>query len=539
MLNSHSLRVVRTLLFLLIFLPLFPLQSCRDKNHATLVSADNIIESRPDSAAILLDEIDINTLNKEDKAYYALLKTQADVKNDVFVSSDSLILLSKKYYQTHGDSRLLMRASFYLAYVYYYINRMNDAMFYVSESLDLANNLNDYYWMAKSAELISLILTKTCNYPLSELYSRKAAEYFNKVGKIENNRFCECDVAVDLINQGKMREALSILDSLSALSDNSPALTLYITQSSIRPLYSTEQYVKQKQQLGLIPEESMRLEDFIFRSHIQGNDSAQAADIDKALRLSQNYSDSIMVHYARFQHQLNHGKYSEAARLGDSLLDMQSVIVRDVLRESAMSARSEYYIEKSYVKQHEATILRIVCTLITAIALLTIASSFIIYRLRLRARRAEFESGLSAMITQRKGDEKIVESLFRKQWHTINMLCNEYFEKGESEKTRSSIINSIEKELSKLREPKNLKQIESAVDSYMGNIISVLRSECDFLKEDDFRFLSLIYAGLSVRAVCLIMGIKYKNYYLKKSRLVKRIAESSSPSKELILSKLA
>ena len=62
--------------------------------------------------------------------------------------------------------------------------------------------------------------------------------------------------------------------------------------------------------------------------------------------------------------------------------------------------------------------------------------------------------------------------------------------------------------------------------------------EVPTLKEDDVVFLSLVFAGFSVRAVCLIIGIKYKNFYLRKSRLVKKISNSGAPHLDFFLNKL-
>lgn len=129
----------------------------------------------------------------------------------------------------------------------------------------------------------------------------------------------------------------------------------------------------------------------------------------------------------------------------------------------------------------------------------------------------------------------IVENLFKDRWATLNMLCNQYFERNDNERTRVMILNDIEKELTKFRNTKNLKEIEVAVDTYLGGIMSLLRAECAFLKEGDFVFLSLIFAGFSVKAVCLFTNIKYKLFYLKKSRLSKRISESDAPHKEVFL----
>ncbi len=118
------------------------------------------------------------------------------------------------------------------------------------------------------------------------------------------------------------------------------------------------------------------------------------------------------------------------------------------------------------------------------------------------------------------------------------MLCGQYFDIGDSPAARATALNNIGKELDKLRSRKNLSSIEDAVDMYMGNIMSMLRRECDFLKEDDLVFMSLLFAGLSSRAICLFLNMKYKFFYLKKSRLAKRIEASGAPHKDIFLCRM-
>lgn len=118
------------------------------------------------------------------------------------------------------------------------------------------------------------------------------------------------------------------------------------------------------------------------------------------------------------------------------------------------------------------------------------------------------------------------------------MLCDKYFDMENLGLDMTVILGKIQRELKRLKTKKNLNEIEKAVDSYMGNIMTMLRNECAFFKEDDFVFLSLVFAGFSSRAVCLLMDIKYKLFYLKRDRLSERIAESEVPHKVLFLSRI-
>ena len=135
--------------------------------------------------------------------------------------------------------------------------------------------------------------------------------------------------------------------------------------------------------------------------------------------------------------------------------------------------------------------------------------------------------------------ESTIENLFKDKWQMLNMLCNEFFERGDSARTRASIINNIDAEITKLRCPKNICNIEMTVNKYMNNIVEKLKEQCPMLKPDDIVFIMLVYAGFSPRAVCLFTGIKLKYFYTKKSRLIQRILSSSAPDKDIFAQKLS
>ena len=167
------------------------------------------------------------------------------------------------------------------------------------------------------------------------------------------------------------------------------------------------------------------------------------------------------------------------------------------------------------------------------------AAGYAYYRLRMKVKNAEIEAqmeslaNLSNEIARGHASSSVlttrIENLFHERWQTINFLCNEFFEKGDSEKTRAFIIKEVEKEIERLKTPLKLRQIEASVDECMDSIASRLRSQCaTLLKEDDIRFIVLIYAGFSPRAVCMFTGIKLKSFYTKRTRLITRISSSEA-----------
>lgn len=79
--------------------------------NTTLVQADSLMNLHPDSALNMLESISTDSLKtKADRAYHALLLTQARDKNYIVQTDDSLIQVAVRYYDTHENAPLQARA---------------------------------------------------------------------------------------------------------------------------------------------------------------------------------------------------------------------------------------------------------------------------------------------------------------------------------------------------------------------------------------------------------------------------------------------
>lgn len=87
--------------------------------NTTLVQADSLMASHPDSALHMLQGIPAESLKtKADRAYHALLLTQARDKNYIVQTDDSLIRIAVRYYDSMRDSKMQARAYYYWGSVY-------------------------------------------------------------------------------------------------------------------------------------------------------------------------------------------------------------------------------------------------------------------------------------------------------------------------------------------------------------------------------------------------------------------------------------
>lgn len=107
------------------------LTACAGKTgcNVILVRADSLMDSRPDSALNLLESISAGSLRtKADRAYHALLLTQARDKNYMVQTDDSLICSAITYYNQTGNTDLQARSYYYCGCVYRDMQKIDEAV---------------------------------------------------------------------------------------------------------------------------------------------------------------------------------------------------------------------------------------------------------------------------------------------------------------------------------------------------------------------------------------------------------------------------
>ena len=196
----------------------------------------------------------------------------------------------------------------------------------------------------------------------------------------------------------------------------------------------------------------------------------------------------------------------------------------------------EYEHQLDNSKENSRKVLWISAVLLLCVIIVSFLA-FIIAKRRLIRRRKDIEE-LSVLMSDRiernRELEAKVEALYGSRLDTLNMLCNEYFEKRDSEQMKITLYNEVEKYILALRDPKSLLELEGFVNRFLDNILDKVKDQLPELNKKDLIFLTYLYAGFSPRGVCIFTDIKIKNYYQRRSRLRERILASDAPDKELL-----
>lgn len=169
---------------------------------------------------------------------------------------------------------------------------------------------------------------------------------------------------------------------------------------------------------------------------------------------------------------------------------------------------------------------------IAVVSILGAAVWNVVCRRRYRRKAVALAADAAATRKKREDESKALAEerklLMRSRFTVFNSLCNEYFEKGDSELTRATLVGDIEKVLRSYRSLGMLKELKTAVNANMDGILSRAAEQIPSLTESDLQFLTYLYAGFSPRAVCLMTDSKLKNFYNRRTRLKERILASGA-----------
>jgi tetratricopeptide (TPR) repeat protein len=113
-----------------------------------LIQAEKQMDAYPDSALIILKELEENSscsqMSKKQYALWCLLLTQAQHKNYIEQTSDSLIRVAVDYFEKKNDKPHRMKAYYYNAVIYHDIGDSPHAQEYYLKALEAGKESSDH-----------------------------------------------------------------------------------------------------------------------------------------------------------------------------------------------------------------------------------------------------------------------------------------------------------------------------------------------------------------------------------------------------------
>ena len=176
---------MKNILFILALFLTFP--ACKDPKVVTdvLNRAEVLMNEHPDSSLTLLRTLSFDDFQKEsNRARYALLHSQALDKNYIDVTSDPLISVALEYYKDKDDVRSKFLSYYYMGRVHANGERYLQATSCLMESEQLVEEVGDDYLSGLLYSEMGRIYRLYYDYPKSLTAYQKAAEYYERAGKV-------------------------------------------------------------------------------------------------------------------------------------------------------------------------------------------------------------------------------------------------------------------------------------------------------------------------------------------------------------------
>ena len=179
---------IQTLLLLLLTL----LTACNDPKPVTdaLHRAEMLMNEHPDSALAVLNTLSPDAMGKNrTRAHYALLYTQAQDKNYIDETNDSLITIATDYYRHTDDVRRKFLSHYYKGRVLSNAGNYLDATSCYMEAEQLVDAVGDDYLVGLLYAEMGRIYRLYYDYPKSLEAYQKAAECYERAGKIRHRNY--------------------------------------------------------------------------------------------------------------------------------------------------------------------------------------------------------------------------------------------------------------------------------------------------------------------------------------------------------------
>lgn len=539
-------------LVLIVVVPL--LTGCRHdvaNYDSRLTHADSVMATAPDSALHLLEAMDAGRLATEgDRAYHALLLSQARYRCYVVATSDSLINFALNYYERHaGEREKLTRAHIYKGGVMEELGQPEEAMQHFKQALDVAAP-DDYFNQGYARLRIGKIYQDNAVADSSDIiYLKGALRYFEQVpDSFYIMSSCTAlGLSLPKFNKDSAIICLERARDLAAKLGNKSILFTATRGLADNKAFSNDvQDITEAKDMVLSILNDKDSKEFEERNHIL---------MTAAFTLAKLHKPDSAVHYLQ---------QVEAGNLSDGLLVFQGMCLAEIaLCRGDIDSYQHYFEEADHIADsvetnkmqlklrnvetkydNEAlkyknlryqTILwlsllgALLMGALLTIALLVSARKASLRKQQLKASEEALErlhndkEQLEAQLADNQAMSEGLKGTIRHQIDTFTQLVEQH---RKTYTRNPKVFGALFKSTYEVYQPDGSfwQEIRNYVDATCGNIITSTVEAHPSLRETDVRFLSLCCCDLPTTVIMACMGYNDSHsMYNKKRRLAEEL----------------
>ena len=568
---------MKQLLFILAFALTFVSCNRHSEHWNTLSNVESYIVEHPDSALIVLEQIDVSELSsKEERAKLALLLSMALDKNYVDKTDFNVLQPAIDYYEDNGSTTEKFQTYYLLGRIYQNQGNDTQAMIAYAQAKELLGGIDDHYLSGQLHTEIGNIYRSNYDYAKSLEAYKTAYAHYTAVGLESYAAYALLDIGLSYWN----------------LEDNAKGIE-YINEALQMALKLQDEYLEMVcyQNIVILCDDidavgrcGSIVEALVNQYNIEkfGSGSLVAiasyyAEVEEYDRMEEyigrawsnttNAKDSINVYLTQADIFKRTGKPEEALQYFEAGVKLQNREVRSSLKQPIETTQKEYFQQQA---EHNAYRLKkdrelyITLGIIALLALIVVAmyirhrmlskdleiSKYMVLSSELQSAIRDREDRLSAISEHISSQEEAhntlvsdmhrqIAELFEKQYELLDKLSNTYYETQGVSKEKENIFKQVKSEIDKFATDKRaVAQLEKIVNTYKRNVIGLVRSEIPNISERDITLLCYIYAGFSAKSISIFIGETTSNILTRKSRLRSKIAKLDSANARVVLEEM-
>ena len=525
-----------------------------DKYTALLLQADSIMNVRPDSALALLNLIQFpQEMKTADRALYSLLFTQAEQKNRISHTNDSLIRIAVDYYKDKDDKEQETKAYYYLGCVYQDIGDIVGA----TDAFLKALNINPQ--VINDTERLTMIYENLAECYQSQGFYDKAMEMYRISYKTNINHNEEKNILFSLQGIGEVFMYQhqwdsaayyynEIIEKSRAIGDSS---WISIGISNLAHVYYNQKKYPEAYHTALksIHNNNEDKENEITSKYILlGDILIQLGQYDSAryyLSLNSIKEDPFLRasrHFSLYELEKKCGKYKEATQYIDTYTTLYDSLREGKNKEEIAKLINSYTIERykreiSEKQKHQTRIS-------ISFSILIIISILFIFLMIDRHRKQEY-IGLHKSLMKKRGE------IMKMQEELNNMDVNHSPNSIQEKENKQNILKQLQKEkfyysiqlfqktpyYKIIQELKQKRRIEEKVFTsgerellwdciyqIFSDTMSDLKAQCPELTREDLLYCILYLLGYPNSIIIICTGTNTNALKSRKNRLKNKMS---------------
>lgn len=507
-----------------------------------LTKAEEIMEQHPDSAYMLLKDIDKATLStRKEKARYALLMSMALDKNYIDTTTFDVLQPAIDYYLDNGTPDEKLRTYYYKGRIFQNKCDEDDAINTFAKAIDNTTGAKDSLCIARTlvaqgglyANLYDWVTYTNCYLKAAKIYKKYSYDYY------------EFDCLLNALNGATILKNKMLADSIYNLCSSFTPVDEYQSRNFNGHKLTYIINLGTKQDLSeIIGKQKIDSYDANGLLNLALGYNILGDNIHAKQLLDEVYESGNKIDTLKYQailvtvlrdlgdYQKAFSTYWDYAHKQDSIYSIQFERKQRFIEEKhdlELQAQ-EAERQKSQIIWGSIGIVMLLCIIILSYSLyvkrIKIEHANDLVQIR-NLRDNLFETG-----KQQEEMSNRIEKLFGTRFKLLDGLASSYFECKETGQEQKRIYADVKKSLNDFSSETATQELTDVVNGYKNGLMEHFKSDYPKLSTSQYRLALYLFCGFSLPSISIFIGTDLRNIYVYKSRLKSIISKSETPRKE-------